>query len=93
MRKSRVVEVEEKRKRHVAEIELLFSGFAWAWLALAGRKAIPWLFTSFRDFEPLKHVPRILSRAHTCTQCLPGPPSCPVTESKRKDPRAEEKKC
>ena len=27
-------------------------GGSWAWLVLAGRKAIPWLFTSFRDFEP-----------------------------------------
>ena len=67
-------------------------GFAWAWLALAGRKAIPWLFTSFRDFEPPEHVPRTLARAHICSQCSRGPPACPVIDSKRKNPRAEEQK-
>ena len=83
----------EKRegKLRVTEIELCF-GFAWAWLALAGRKAIPWLFTSFRDFEPPEHVPRTLARAHICSQCSRGPPACPVIDSKRKNPRAEEQK-
>ena len=70
----------------------MFFGFAWAWLALAGRKAIPWLVTSFRDFEPPEYVPRTLARARTCTQCSHGPPVCPVTKSKSKDPRSEEQK-
>ena len=70
----------------------MFFGFSWAWLALAGRNAIPWLFTTFRDFEPSEHVPRTLARAHTYTQCSPGPPACPVTERKRKDPRAQEQR-
>ena len=58
-------------------------GFAWAWLAVAGRKEIPVLFTILRDFEPLEHVSRTSARAHTCTQCSHGPPACPVTERKR----------
>ena len=70
----------------------MFFGFAWAWLAIAGRKAIPWLFISFRDFELPEHVPQISVRAHTCAQFSRGPPACPVTERKRKDPRAEEQK-
>ena len=33
---------------------MTFSGFAWAWLALAGQKAIPWLVARFRDFLKLR---------------------------------------
>jgi len=57
--------------------------------ALGGRKRVPWLFASFRDFEPQEHVPRTSGRAHTCTQCSRGRPA---TESTKKDPRAEERK-
>ena len=89
--KLRVVEIEKKRKLRMAEMRFVF-GFAWAWLALVGRKAIPWLFTSFRHFEPPEHVPRTSARAHTCTQCSRGPPACPAPDSKRKDRRAEEQK-
>ena len=53
--------------------------------ALRGRKRTPWLFASFRDFEPPEHVPRTSARPHTCTQCSRGPRT-------RKDPRAEEQK-
>ena len=45
-------------------------GFSWTWLALAGRKRIPWLFSTFRDFEPPEHVPRTSGRAHTWTGAL-----------------------
>ena len=70
----------------------LFFRFAWAWLALAGRKEIPWLFYSCRDVGPPEYVPRSSARAHTCTQSLRGPPGSPSTESKRNDPRAEEQR-
>ena len=78
------------RKREIAcgGSRALFFGFAWAWLALTCRKAIPWLMTSFRDFEPPEYVSRTSSRAHACAQCSRGPPAC----SKRKDPRALEQK-
>ena len=46
----------------------------------------------FRNFEPPEHVPQTLARAHMYTQCSRGPAACLVTESKRKDPRAEEQK-
>ena len=36
-------------------------------MALSGRKRIPWLLATFRDFDPPAHVPRTLARAHTCT--------------------------
>ena len=42
-------------------------GFAWAWLALAGRKAIPWLLARFCDFESPEHTPRSPGGTHTCT--------------------------
>ena len=83
---------DEKRENDVWRKSSIVFGFAWAWLALAGRKAIPWLFTGFCDFEPPEHVPRTSAEAHTCTQCSRGPPACPVTETKRKGPRAEEQK-
>ena len=57
----------KKGKLRVAEIEPFSFEFAWAWLALAGRTAIPWLFTSFRYFEPPEHMPRTSTRAYTCT--------------------------
>ena len=56
----------------------------------SGLESDPVVIYQFRDFEPPEHTPWTLARAHTCVQCSPGPPVCPVTESKRKDPRAEE---
>ena len=51
-----------KRENYVPRKSSIVLGFAYAWLALAGRKAIPWLFTSFCDFEPPQHVPSTLAR-------------------------------
>ena len=78
-----------REKLRLAEIEHCFR-VCMGLVGLPDRKAISWLFTSFRDFEPPEHVPRTLARAHTRTQCSPGPPHCPATASKRNDPRAEE---
>ena len=46
-----------------------FWGFAWARLAplIAGRKAIPWLFARFRNFERPEHAPWSPAKTHTCT--------------------------
>ena len=35
-------------------------------------------------FEPPEHVPRTLTRAHTCTQCSRGLPGCHGAEGTRK---------
>ena len=47
--------------------EMIFWGVAWAWSALAGRKAIPRFLARFRDFERPEHAPRNPAGTHTCT--------------------------
>ena len=65
-------------------------GFARAWLALAGRKAIPSLLARFRDFERPEHAPRSPAGTHTCTVVYRRAPACPASESARKKLRPEE---
>ena len=67
-------------------------GFAWAWLALGGRKAIPRFLARFRDFERPEHAQRTPAGTHTCAVVYTHrPPACPTAESARKDPQPEEK--
>ena len=67
-------------------------GFPWAWLALGGRKRVPWLLATFRDFESPEYVPGPRPGPTCAPQCSCGPLACPATESTRKDPRAKERK-
>ena len=60
------------------------SGVAWAWLALDGRKAIPWLLTRFRDFERPEHTPRSPAGTHTCTVVYRRVPCVPRSREREK---------
>ena len=53
-------------------------------MALLARKASPWLFTRFLDFEPPKHVARTSARAYTYPQCSRG---CPCETSGKNEER------
>ena len=82
-----------------------FWRFAWAWLALAGRTAIPRLLTRFHDFERREHVPRssvgiqtyvVLYRRSsfgipTCVVMSRRTSCVPRNQKSEKDPWAPEK--
>ena len=63
-------------------------GFAWAWLALAGRKAIPWLLAGFGDFERPEHASRSPAGTHTCTVGYKWLPCVPSSREREKRPAA-----
>ena len=64
-------------------------GFAWAWLALAGRKALPRLVARFRNFERPEHAPRIPAGTHTCAVVYRRPPCVPCSREREKNSRPE----
>ena len=63
-------------------------GFPWAWLALAGRKAIPRLLARFRDFERPEHAPRSPAGTQTCAVVYRRPPCVPRSRDREKRPTA-----
>ena len=78
-------------KREIPKFQFCL-GFPLAWLALGGRKRIPWFLATFGDIERREHALRSSAGAHTCTVCTRGTPACSAAGSTRKDPRAEETK-
>ena len=65
-------------------------GFAWAWLALAGRKAIPWLLARFRTFERPEQAPRSPAETATYTVCTGR---LPAQEREKRPAAGREKFC
>ena len=66
-------------------------GFACAWLALAGRKAILWLLARFCGFERREHTPRSPAGTHTFHRGVQaGPLRVPLPRAE--DPRPAEKR-
>ena len=75
-----------ERGKKAFEKRKTFFGFTWAWLALAGRKAIPRLLTRFRDFKRAKHTPRSPAGTHTCAVVYRRPPCVPCTREREERP-------
>ena len=67
-------------------------GFPWAWLALGGRKRVPWLLATFRDFESPEYVPRTSARAHMCTAVFMRAPCVPRNREHEKRSAGERAK-
>ena len=67
------------------------SGFAWARLALAGRKAIPRFLARFRNCGRLEHTPRSPAGTHICAVVFRRGPCVPAAKNARKDPPTEDK--
>ena len=61
-------------------------------MALADRKAIPWLLARFRDFELLEHAPRSPAGTHTCTVVYRRIPCVPRSRERENRPTAEREK-
>ena len=51
-----------------------------------GRKRIPWLLASFRDFEPPEYEPRISARTNTCTAVFTRASCVPRNREHKKRP-------
>ena len=67
---------------------MTFWGFAWPWLALAGRKAILLLLARFGDFERPGHAPRSPAGTHTCTVVYKRVPCVPRSREREERPSA-----
>ena len=69
-----------------------YLGFAWAWLALAGRKANPRRHARFRDFEHPEHAPRSPAGTHTWAVVYTRPPCMLRSQEREKRPAAGREK-
>ena len=90
--KTVVLQEQQRGEKMTGEKKNMFLEFAWAWLALAGRKAIPRLLARFRDFYAQSTHHGARPGPTLAPWSAHGPPACPAAESARKDPRPEGKK-
>ena len=86
MTASAVLQKQQQQREVKNTNKMTFWGFAWAWLALAGCKAIPRLLARFRDFERPEHAPRSPAGTHTCTVVYRRPPCVPRSRERKKRP-------
>ena len=75
---------QQRRRDEKNETNMLFLGFSWAWLALAGRQANPAITCQVSRLR----TPRARA-TEPCRGVQAGPPACPAAESTRKGPWPE----